>query len=361
MQKAVIDWLSLSAAFRVVNGHGRTVHPVAPMRGNSPFPGAFFQMARHARPLRHVGLPPEGGPGSLSAPSGMPKALRMEGLFAGLRPAGAGLRGADPRGSGHRTGTPDGAEERLAETPAWRPPSRPGDLRAGDGPGFTSYRPASRLSGPKPHRTTNPPPEPRAPSRRPPSSGAPDTPQPVLPADRKPALRITPRLPPRTVSWSPVNARPRQLPCHRDEGARPLPDALQLPGTRQSPDTVCPSCMPAPLPGRMALPASRRTTTAGQRRGPPARPEENFFGDGESTRGEGAVFTKNAPAPLVPPAPAPHCAPRVVGRAYRPPSERAPKTPRAGTVSCPRSPVPAKDGGQFLSALCLRLWPCCMK
>ena len=40
-------------------------------------------------------------------------------------------------------------------------------------------------------------------------------------------------------------------------------------------------------------------TAARQRRGLSPRPEESFFGDGESTRGEGAVFTKNAPSPLV--------------------------------------------------------------
>ena len=41
-------------------------------------------------------------------------------------------------------------------------------------------------------------------------------------------------------------------------------------------------------------------TAARQRRGLSPRPEESFFGDGESTRGEGAVFTKNVPSPLVP-------------------------------------------------------------
>ncbi len=40
-------------------------------------------------------------------------------------------------------------------------------------------------------------------------------------------------------------------------------------------------------------------TAARQRRGLSPRPEESFFGDGESTRGEGAVFTKKAPSPLV--------------------------------------------------------------
>lgn len=37
----------------------------SPHAGGSPFPGAFFQMARHARPPRHVGLPPGDSPGSL--------------------------------------------------------------------------------------------------------------------------------------------------------------------------------------------------------------------------------------------------------------------------------------------------------
>ena len=53
---------------------------------------------------------------------------------------------------------------------------------------------------------------------------------------------------------------------------------------------------PSPRPHDQTCPF---LPAASQRRGPAARPEESFFGDGESTRGEGAVFTKNAPSPLV--------------------------------------------------------------
>lgn len=62
-------------------------------------------------------------------------------------------------------------------------------------------------------------------------------------------------------------------------------------------------------------------TAARQRRGLSPRPEESFFGDGESTRGEGAVFTKNAPSPLVPPTPRlpQHLSPKNNGGPERPP------------------------------------------
>ena len=85
-QKAVIGWLSLSAAFRVAMGMAVRADIRSPHAGGSPSPRRIFRMARHARPRRHVGLPPGDSPGSLSAPWGMPKALRMEGLFCGLRP-----------------------------------------------------------------------------------------------------------------------------------------------------------------------------------------------------------------------------------------------------------------------------------
>ena len=54
-----------------------------------------------------------------------------------------------------------------------------------------------------------------------------------------------------------------------------------------------------PPPSSLAVWHALFQTAARQRRGLSPRPEESFFGDGESTRGEGAVFTKNAPSPLV--------------------------------------------------------------
>ena len=56
---------------------------------------------------------------------------------------------------------------------------------------------------------------------------------------------------------------------------------------------------PQHLPSSPAVWHALFQTAARQRRGLSLRPEESFFGDGESTRGEGAVFTKNAPSPLV--------------------------------------------------------------
>lgn len=63
-----------------------------------------------------------------------------------------------------------------------------------------------------------------------------------------------------------------------------------------TPPLFTPQPPPSLLSGRMAclISNSRR-----QRRGLSPRPEESFFRDGESTRGEGAVFTKNTPSPLV--------------------------------------------------------------
>ncbi len=76
---------------------------------------------------------------------------------------------------------------------------------------------------------------------------------------------------------------PRQPPC-----------LLLTPGVQGT----CTALLP--LPGHERSPA-----TAGQRRRLTASPGQKFFGVGESTRGEGAVFTKNAPSPLVPLLPIP--------------------------------------------------------
>lgn len=247
-----------------------------------PFPGAFFQMARHARRLRHVGLPPEGSPGSLSAPSGMQRPSAWRAFFVAC-------------------GLPEGPDcvERILEAHA-AVPARPMErryvlpkLRHGtclpdrEIPGQETCRVVPHAGQPPDyparsrHRTASPPQKPRAPSRRRPSSGTPDTLQPALPADRKQALRITSRRPSCTVSCSPVNARPRQLPCHRDEGPRPLPDVLQLPGTGQSPDTFCSSCIPSARPYG---PAGQPPDKDGD-----CRPDlkKIFFGMGRAGEGKG--------------------------------------------------------------------------
>ena len=97
------------------------------------------------------------------------------------------------------------------------------------------------------------------------------------------------------------------------------------------------------LSGRMACPISNSRR---QRRGLSPRPEESFFRDGESTRGEGAVFTKNPPPPP-PHSPAPQSLPNK----------------KSGAVTCTRFYRKNKGTivGYFFSPLCLRLWPCCMK
>lgn len=279
-----------------------------------PFPRRIFSDGTSCSPAAACRPPSRGQSRKPVRPIGNAKALRMEGLFCSLRPTGGPrLRGADPRGSRRRTGTPDGAEVRLAETPAWHLPSRPGNPRAGDVPGCTSCRPASRLSGPKP------------------------------PPDGKPAPKAPCALPEaaivRYTGYAPTGSSGRQKASSPDNVPPPVLHRVMQPCERPSP--------PAPLPsGRRSASTSRRVATAWdwaisrhfllflhtlcpavwpcrpaarQGRGLPARPEENFFWDGESRRGEGAVLTGNAPAP------APHCAPRVVGRACRPPFKARPR------------------------------------
>ena len=82
-----------------------------------------------------------------------------------------------------------------------------------------------------------------------------------------------------------------------------LPEVFQRPGSKherekeKTPASSLPSFPPSF--SRSHDQTCPFLPAASQRRGPAARPEESFFGDGESTRGEGAVFTKNAPSPLV--------------------------------------------------------------
>ena len=82
---------------------------------------------------------------------------------------------------------------------------------------------------------------------------------------------------------------------------RPLPILSELfrrPEASARKNSV-PLHSPAFPPSSPAVCHALFQTAARQRRGLSPRPEESFFGDGESTRGEGAVFTKNAPSPLV--------------------------------------------------------------
>ena len=79
-----------------------------------------------------------------------------------------------------------------------------------------------------------------------------------------------------------------------------LPEVFQRPGSKREREKTPASSLPSfPPPSPRPHDQTCPFLPAGsQRRGPAARPEESFFGDGESTRGEGAVFTKNAPSPL---------------------------------------------------------------
>ena len=119
--------------------------------------------------------------------------------------------------------------------------------------------------------------------------------QDVPPHGERPALRR---------ACSHYQRAPRRIRLFIAGRPRPiLPEVFQRPGSKRERkrDRKIPALFtlqPSPsfLPGRMACPISnRRQPTTGTG----ARPEESFFGDGESTRGEGAVFTKNAPSLLV--------------------------------------------------------------
>ena len=83
-----------------------------------------------------------------------------------------------------------------------------------------------------------------------------------------------------------------------------LPEVFQRPGSKREreKEKTPASSLPSFPPPSFSRPHDQTCPflpAASQRRGPVARPEESFFGDGESTRGEGAVFTKNAPSLLV--------------------------------------------------------------
>ena len=185
---------------------------------------------------------------------------------------------------------------------------------------------------------------------------------PVLPPGvvRVPAPPTRPSLPvsPKRPSSARIASRPaachaaslikaydrRDPPLHRRNAPSHTFRAIPAAGSKRE-KKLRPSSLPA-SPSSPAVWHALFQTAARQRRGLSPRPEESFFGDGESTRGEGAVFTKNAPSPLV-----------------IPPLHSPSTTKKAG-----QSPAPAFTGKNkgtivcyFFSPLCLRLWPCCMK
>lgn len=136
----------------------------------------------------------------------------------------------------------------------------------------------------------------------------------------------------------------RDPPLHRRKAPSHTFRAIPAAGSNREKKNSVPLHSPA-SPSSPVVCHALFQTSARQRRGLSPRPEESFFGDGESTRGEGAVFTKNAPSPLViPPLHSLH-------------------NKKSGAVTCTR--FYRKNKGTlicyFFSPLCLRLWPCCMK
>ena len=170
-----------------------------------------------------------------------------------------------------------------------------------------------------------------------------------------PSLPASPKRPlSARIASRPWRAMPPALSKRMPDGIRLFIAEKPLPvfqsyssGRKQSREkNSVPLHSPASPPSSPAVCHALFQTAARQRRGLSLRPEESFFGDGESTRGEGAVFTKNAPSPLV-----------------IPPLHSPSTTKKAG-----QSPAPAFTGKNkgtivcyFFSPLCLRLWPCCMK
>ena len=102
-----------------------------------------------------------------------------------------------------------------------------------------------------------------------------------------------------------------------------FPELFQRPGSKhgreREKENTPPLFTPQHPPSSPAVWHALFQTAARQRRGLSLRPEESFFGDGESTRGEGAVFTKNAPSPL---SIIFLCLPATAGGSWHPPGPR---------------------------------------
>ena len=145
---------------------------------------------------------------------------------------------------------------------------------------------------------------------------------PVLPPGvvRVPAPLKLPSLPisPKRPSSARIASRPaachaaslikayarRDPPLHRRKAPSRLSRAIPAPRkqareSKREKENTPPLFTPQHPPSSPAVWHALFQTAARQRRGLSPRPEESFFGDGESTRGEGAVFTKKAPSPLV--------------------------------------------------------------
>ena len=125
----------------------------------------------------------------------------------------------------------------------------------------------------------------------------------------RPSLPVSPKRPSSArIASRPWRAMPPALSKRMPDGirlfiaGRPLPilsELFQRPESKREKKTPSLFTPSIPPPSSLAVWHALFQTAARQRRGLSPRPEESFFGDGESTRGEGAVFTKNAPSPLV--------------------------------------------------------------
>ena len=228
------------------------------------------------------------------------KALHMEGFFAscGPPPARNELRGESSTRAhpSHRTcltetGARHAAPRPGISLPGKAAPSRSIPARVSD----QAYSP--RRSGPTMRQ--QPPGSPTSPS----GIAArylqtrlhfPTSAQDVPLHEERPTLR-------RACSHS--QGAPRRIRLFIAGRPRPiLPEVFQRPGSKREREKTPASSLPSFPPPSFSRPHDQTCPflpAASQRRGPAARPEESFFGDGESTRGEGAVFTKNAPSPLV--------------------------------------------------------------
>ena len=117
----------------------------------------------------------------------------------------------------------------------------------------------------------------------------------------RPSLPVSPKRPSSArIASRPWRAMPPALSKRMPDGirlfiaGRPLPilsELFQRPGSKREKKTPSLFTPSIPPPSSLAVWHALFQTAARQRRGLSPRPEESFFGDGESTRGEGAVFT----------------------------------------------------------------------
>ena len=242
---------------------------------------------------RHDRAPSRGQSRKPVRPSGMTKPSHG-GLFCGLRPTGhSGTLPAWRKASRTAPKHPPflvRAGANLAESPAGHRPSLPEHPQAGASRTACQTRWPSAPSGQRSPRNG------QATGQLPCFLPAPPT-LPSLPVSpkRPSSARIASRpWPPALSKRMPDGIRlfiaGRSLPV--------FPELFQRPGSKREKKTP-PLFTPQHPPSSPAVWHALFQTAARQRRGLSPRPEESFFGDGESTRGEGAVFTKKAPSPLV--------------------------------------------------------------